>query len=308
MYDSIIILGATATGKTNISINLAKKLNTEIVNADSMYIYKGLNIGTAKPTIDEMNGIVHHLIGFVEPYATYNVSEYRSDAKEKIKQIIFKDKLPIIVGGTGFYIDSLINNYSYGETIKDESIRTKLEQDLDKYGKDYLYDQLKKYDPDSINKLHPNDTKRVIRALEIYLSSGIKKSEIVNSEPAILKNPLIIGLTYPREQLYDRINLRVDLMIKNGLVDEVTQLYNLGLNPENHQSMKGIGYKEIISYIRNECTLDDAIDKIKQHSRNYAKRQITWFKRNENIIWFDASEDKNIVDKIINLLNKKNTF
>ena len=142
----------------------------------------------------------------------------------------------------------------------------------------------------------------------MYLVSGVKKSEICNSEPAVLKKPLIIGLTYPRELLYDRINMRVDLMIKNGLIDEVAQLYNRGLNPENHQSMKGIGYKEIVSYLRNECTLDEAIEKIKQHSRNYAKRQITWFKRNPNIIWFDVSKEQNIEDQIIELLNKKSTY
>lgn len=303
MFDSIIILGATATGKTNISINLAKQLNTEIVNADSMYIYKDLNIGTAKPTIEEMNGVTHHLIGFVDPDSTYNVSEYRKDAKEKILKIIGQGKLPIIVGGTGLYIDSLINNYSYGETIKDDSIRTKLENDLIQFGKEYLFKQLQEIDSNTANSLHINDTKRVIRALEIFLSSGNKKSEIVNSEPPVLNHPLIIGLNYPRDLLYNRINFRVDIMINSGLVQEVTNLYNRGLNPENHQSMKGIGYKEIVSYIRQESTLEEAIDKIKQHSRNYAKRQITWFKRNQNIKWFDASTNKNIVEEIIRLLN-----
>jgi len=301
-YDSIIILGATATGKTNISISLAKLLNTEIINSDSMYIYKQLNIGTAKPTDEEMDGVIHHLIGFVEPSDTYNVSEFRRDAKEIINKMLSESKIPIIVGGTGLYIDSLINNYSYGETIKNNDIRSKLEKELELYGKEHIYNLLKNIDPETATKLHINDTKRIIRALEIYLSSGSKKSNIVNSEEPILKNPLIIGLNYPRDELYDRINRRVDIMINNGLIEEVKFLYESGLNPENHQSMKGIGYKEIVAYLRNEYSIEEAIDKIKQHSRNYAKRQITWFKRNSKIVWLDASKDDNIVEKIIQLL------
>ena len=300
MYDSIIILGPTASGKTSLSIDLAKELNTEIVNADSMYIYIGLDIGTAKPTIEEMKNIKHHLISFVEPSQNFSVSDYRQNAKQTIQTMRDKNLCPIIVGGTGFYIDSLIKNYSYGNTIKNEAIRKELEDELKIFGKEYLYDRLKKLDLQSSQKIHLNDTKRVIRALEIFLSSNQKKSEIQNSNDVVLKNPLIIGLDIPREKLYERINKRVDIMMQNGLLEEVKALYNSGLNPENSNAMKGIGYKELVSYIKGEISLNEAIDKIKQHSRNYAKRQLTWFRRNENIIWINP-EEKDIVNKILTL-------
>lgn len=302
-FDSIIILGATATGKTGLSIELAKKLNTEVVNADSMYIYKDLNIGTAKPTFDEIGDIPHHLISIVDADNSFNVSEYRERAQTVINDMKERELLPIIVGGTGFYIDSLIKDYSYGGAEKDDTIRNQLESELEKYGKEYIYNKLKELDYESYSKLHINDTKRVIRALEIVLTTGTKKSEIINAEKRILNNPLIIGLNMPREDLYNKINKRVDLMINDGLIEEVEGLKNRGLNPDEHQSMKGIGYKEIFEYLEGKSTLEEAIEKIKQHTRNYAKRQITWFKRNENIIWFEISKDNNIVNKIMNLLN-----
>lgn len=304
MYDSIIILGATATGKTGLSIKLAQKLNTEILNADSMYIYDKLNIGTAKPTETEMNNIKHHLIGFVDPQNAFNVSMYRIEAEKIINAFKSENKLPIIVGGTGFYIDSLIKNYSYGETIKNEEIRDSLENDYREHGLDYLYNKLSQVDPESASKIHKNDKTRVIRALEIYYSSGQRKSEIINLNEPILKNPLIIGLNIPRETLYERINKRVDLMLSEGLINEVLTLYNSGLTPENYQSMKGIGYKEIIDYLRGNISFEEAIEKVKQHTRNYAKRQITWFKRNDNIIWFNPLEEENLDDKIIKLYNE----
>lgn len=304
MYDSIIILGATATGKTGLSIKLAQKLNTEIINADSMYIYDKLNIGTAKPTETEMNHIKHHLIGFVDPQNAFNVSMYRIEAEKIINAFKSENKLPIIVGGTGFYIDSLIKNYSYGETIKNEEIRDSLENDYREHGLDYLYNKLSQVDPESASKIHKNDKTRVIRALEIYYSSGQRKSEIINLNEPILKNPLIIGLNIPRETLYERINKRVDLMLSEGLINEVLTLYNSGLTPENSQSMKGIGYKEIIDYLRGNISFEEAIEKVKQHTRNYAKRQITWFKRNDNIIWFNPLEEENLEDKIIKLYNE----
>lgn len=304
MYDSIIILGATATGKTGLSIKLAQRLNTEIINADSMYIYDKLNIGTAKPTETEMNNIKHHLIGFVDPQNTFNVSMYRIEAEKIINDFKRENKLPIIVGGTGFYIDSLIKNYSYGETIKNEEIRNSLENDFRENGLDYLYNKLIQVDPESTNKIHKNDKTRIIRALEIFYSSGQRKSEIINLNEPILKNPLIIGLNIPRETLYERINKRVDLMLSEGLIDEVQTLYNSGLTPENSQSMKGIGYKEIVDYLRENISIEEAIEKVKQHTRNYAKRQITWFKRNDNIIWFNPLEEENLEDKIIKLYNE----
>ena len=305
MYDSIIILGATATGKTDISIRLAKKLNTEIINADSMYIYKNLNIGTAKPTEEEMAGVTHHLISIVDECDTFNVSEYRQLAKEKISEFREKGLMPIIVGGTGFYIDSLIKDYSYGETGSNMQLREQLQGELNKYGKEYIFDKLKSLDTISAEKLHPNDTVRVIRAIEIALSSGTNKSGIINLEKPLLSKPLIIGLNMDRELLYPKINQRVDIMLKDGLLDEVKSLYNRGFTPENNQCMKGIGYKEITEYLDGNYDLDTAIEKIKQHTRNYAKRQITWFKRNQDIIWFDPSTTSKdeIIDKILKLLN-----
>ena len=306
MYDSIIILGATATGKTAISIELAKRLNTEIINADSMYIYKNLNIGTAKPTEEEMAGVKHHLIGIVDESDTFNVSQYRDLAESTINDFRERKLLPIVVGGTGFYIDSLIKNYSYGETGSNMAIREQLQADLDKHGKEYIFSILRSVDPDSALKLHPNDTVRVIRAIEIAKSSQNNKSNIINKDTTILKKPLLIGLNIDRAVLYDRINKRVDIMLENGLLDEVKELYDKGLRPDNSQSMKGIGYKEIVEYIEGNYDLDTAIEKIKQHTRNYAKRQITWFKRNTDIIWLDPMEiDREIlINTILDLFNK----
>lgn len=302
MFDSIIVLGPTATGKTSLAIKLANALSSEIVNADSMYIYKYFDIGTAKPNTKELSEAKHHLIGFLEPTECYSVANFRIDASKVIKEIWSKKMTPIIVGGTGFYIDSLIKSFSYGSVEKDVNLRNSLEAELSQFGNDYLYEKLKNIDPNSANKLHKNDTKRVIRALEIALSSDAKKSDIVNNSDIILQNPLIIGLNLDRENLYDRINRRVDIMLNDGLVDEVRKLYSSGLTPENCNAMKGIGYKEIVSYFRGEYSLEVAIEKIKQHSRNYAKRQITWFKRNDRIHWFNPC-DADLVNKVLDLFN-----
>jgi len=304
-YDSIIILGATATGKTGLSIELAKRLNTEIINADSMYIYKELSIGTAKPTTEEMQGVCHHLINVANPDQDFNVVDYRTLAKDVIDKFKNNQLIPIIVGGTGFYIDSLIKNYSYANTSHSEEIRKQLSEDLEKFGNEYLHNKLKEINIEMANKIHQNDSVRIIRALEICYQNK-DNNHYINNEESILKNPLIIGLTMDREALYNKINMRVDIMLNNGLLDEVTKLYNKGYRPETHQSMKGIGYKEIIDYLDNKITIDDAIEKIKQHTRNYAKRQITWFKRNTDINWFDIQKDKNIIEKILELYNKKN--
>lgn len=300
MFDSIIVLGATATGKTGLSIKLAKKLNAEIINADSMYVYKYFDIGTAKPTLEEMDGVKHHLIGYIDPNEDCSVASFREDAKNAITKFKEQNILPIIVGGTGFYIDSLIKPYTYGNVCRDDNLRQKLERELDEFGSDYLYNKLKNIDAIAANKLHPNDTKRVIRALEIAMLSNTKKSNINNNSDVILKCPLIIGLNIDRDILYNKINNRVDIMIENGLIEEVKSLYNQGYNVNNCNAMKGIGYKEILEYLDNKCTLDYAIDKIKQHTRNYAKRQLTWFRRNDKIIWMNPA-NKDIVDNILKI-------
>lgn len=304
MYDSIIILGATATGKTDFAIKLAKKLDAEIINADSMYIYKEFNIGTAKPTVKEMKNINHHLIDFLSPLESFSVSTYRELASIEIEKLRTRNVLPIVVGGTGFYIDSLIKTYSYGNSDRDEKLRAELENELKSKGEIYLHDKLSKLDFESAQRIHPNDTKRVIRAIEICLNSKVKKSDIANLSDAVLKKPLIIGLTMPRDILYERINNRVDVMISNGLLDEVKSLKDKGYNVSNCNAMKGIGYKELLDYLDEKCSLNESIEKIKQHSRNYAKRQITWFKRNEDIIWLD-SRDKNSIDIVLDKFKNK---
>lgn len=305
MYDSIIVLGATATGKTEFSIELAKRLNAEIINADSMYIYKYFNIGTAKPTQEEMNGIKHYLIDYIYPKNDYSVSQYRQDAKKIIEDLKLKNILPIIVGGTGFYIDSLIKDFSYGNSQRDDKLRKELEDELSNFGVDFLYKKLKKLDPLSASKIHPNDTKRVIRAIEICLASHTKKSKSKNTADIILTNPLIIGLTLPRDFLYEKINKRVDIMIKNGLIEEVKKLRDRGFYTNNCNAMKGIGYKELLDYFDGKMTIEESIELIKQHSRNYAKRQITWFKRNENIIWIDPRE-KDCISNVLTIFNNNN--
>ena len=304
MYDSIIILGPTATGKTKISIELAKTMNTEIVNADSMYIYRDLSIGTAKPTEDEKEGIVHHVIDVADPKESFNVVNYRNLAENVIINMKNRGKVPIIVGGTGFYIDSLIKNYSYGCTF-DSQLRANLEQELQDKGKIYMHNKLASINPELAQKLNVNDTVRIIRALEICLQSEDQSNLYSNNLEPILKHPLIIGLNIDREQLYSRINQRVDIMLQNGLLDEVKTLVDKGYNPLSHQSMRGIGYKEIYDYLIGNCTLEDAIEKIKQHTRNYAKRQITWFKRNNQIIWLNplTSSIHDNINTILNLFN-----
>lgn len=306
MYDSIIILGPTASGKTATSIALAKKLNTEIINADSMYIYKGMDIGTAKPDTIEMQGIKHHLIDIIDPDYRFTVAEYRTRAESVIKDFQSRNIVPIIVGGTGFYIDSLTNYFDYASTDADFEIREHYEYMAKEKGNEYVYNILKQCDSARADKLHYNDLKRVIRALEIYHQNSSKQNvDKIQYEP-ILKIPLIIGLNFDREQLYNKINRRVDVMLENGLIAEVKSLLDKGYDT-SLQAMKAIGYKEVISYINDELSLDECIDKIKQHSRNYAKRQLTYFRRNDKVVWLDPTkqDSTSLIDTILDIYNKK---
>lgn len=309
-YNAIIILGATATGKTAISIELAKVLNTEIINADSTQVYKQLNIGTAKATKEEMQGIKHHLIDFLNPDQEFSVSIFREKAVPIIENLQKQNKVPIIVGGTGFYIESLFNNYNYSNAVKNDDIRKKYEQYYNDYGKTALHNLLKAKDPVAAKKIHENDVSRVIRAIEIFEITGKTKTEhiLMQGNEQIVESPvkpLIIGLNLPREVMYDRINRRTDQMLENGLIDEARVLFKAGYS-ENLQSIKSIGYKELYAYFNKQCTLDEATEKIKQNTRNYAKRQVTWFKRNPGIVWVDVSLSSvsNIVQDIINLFNE----
>ena len=307
MYDCIIVAGPTASGKTKVSIELAKRLNGEIVNADSMQVYKELNIGTAKATREEMENIPHHMLDVADKFDEFTVSDYRALALPIIKDIIARGKTPIIVGGTGFYINSLLFEMDYGNASKDESIREKYESLAKEHGNQYVYDILKSVDIDSAEKLHSNDLKRVIRALEIYETTGVKKSTMQNTMQTFNTgiNPLIIGLSMCREKLYSRINQRVDIMVNDGLIEEVKSLMDMGLN-ESHQSMSGIGYKEIVPYIKGEMSKEDSIMLLKQNTRHYAKRQITWFKKVPTINWIDLTDGLNeeILDNIIDMYKK----
>ncbi|WP_406542588.1 tRNA (adenosine(37)-N6)-dimethylallyltransferase MiaA [Clostridium ljungdahlii] len=307
MKNLFILSGPTAVGKTNISIELAKKLNGEIISADSMQIYKYMDIGSAKVTEDEMQGITHHLIDFIEPDKNFNVSEYKVLAENAIDEICKKDKLPMIVGGTGLYINSLILNYNFTDAKTDKSYREYLGNLAEEKGKEYVHSLLKEVDIDSYKRLYPNDLKRVIRALEVYKLTGKTISEY-NANTNLYDIPYNIYyfvLTMDWAKLYDRINKRVDLMMENGLIDEVRRLKSMGYTPDM-QSMKGIGYKEILDYLNGNSTLDEAIYLVKKGSRNYAKRQLTWFRKDKRAIWINKDNfscDEDIVEHIINVFN-----
>ncbi len=287
----IVICGPTASGKTKLSIELAKKLNGEIVSADSMQIYKDMTIGTAKPTKEEMQGIKHYLIDFVSPDTRYNVAEYKKDAINAIDEIIAKGKTPIVVGGTGLYVNSLIYEIDYPEIELDLNYRKKIEKIAEHEGLDRLYEMAVKIDKQAMQKISSNDKKRICRVLEIYHATGKTKTQMeIESrlrEPKY--NYLIFGINMDRDKLYDRINRRVDIMIKDGLIDEVKAV--LDKYNDFPTAMQGLGYKEVVEYLNGETTKDDMIEKIKMETRRYAKRQLTWFRRYEDIVWINGLDD-----------------
>lgn len=295
----LIICGATATGKTKLAIDCAKKLNTEIISADSQLIYKNLDIGTAKPTKEEMCGVVHHLINVVEPQCRFSVTDYNSLAEPIIKRILGENKIPVVCGGTGFYINSLIFDLSYGNASSDLGIREKYGALLRERGKEYLHKILSDIDPDTAAKLHINDVKRVLRALEIYEVGGRKKSEI-HDEPVCKYDYVAVAADYPREELYERINDRVDAMFDNGLLDEVNELIKRGITIGN-QCMQAIGYKEVLECLKNGNNESTMRDIIKQNTRRYAKRQLTFFKKLKGIVWLKPTEAR--AETVLELLN-----
>ena len=289
----IVIVGPTASGKTALSIELAKKINGEIISCDSMQIYKDMNIGSAKPTIEEMQGIKHYLIDEVEPTHRFSVAEYKKRAEKSIEEIIKKGKIPIVVGGTGLYANSLIYGIEYNEIEYDEKYRNKLmEQAQTEEGLETLFEEAKKLDPKAMEKISINDKKRIIRILEIYNSTGKTKTEQEKEsrKKAIKYDYKVFALNIDRSVLYERINKRVDIMIEQGLIEEVKNIlkkYN-----EFPTAMQAIGYKEIVEYLDGNLTKQEAIEKIKQESRRYAKRQITWFKKIANVKWLDGLDKK----------------
>lgn len=299
----IILAGPTASGKTSVSIDLAKRLGGEIISADSMQVYKYMDVGTAKISVEEMQGVKHHLIDVLDPKEDFNIVKFQNMVKCSIEEIVKNGHIPILVGGTGFYIQSIIYDIDFNTEDDNSSVRKKLEEEYDTLGADFMYEKLKKIDSVSAGIIHKNNKKRIIRAIEFFL---------INNEPISSHNEVqrkknspydyrFFVLNPPRDILYERINKRVDIMVENGLVDEVKKLREMGLSMENI-SMQGIGYKEIIEYLDGEVSLESAIENIKQNTRHMAKRQVTWFKREKDVIYVDPfsfESNEKIVDYMI---------
>jgi tRNA dimethylallyltransferase len=284
----MVLIGPTAVGKTKMSIELAKAFHGEIISGDSMQIYRKMDIGTAKIKSSEMEGIPHHLIDIKDPHESFSVAEFQELVREKIIEIRSRGKLPMIVGGTGLYIQSVLYDYHFSEAPSDEEFRINLENLVENEGSQYLHNQLVNIDPESAKKIHPHNVRRVIRALEVYHCTGKTATELQKTQlPEMLYDAAMIGLTMEREKLYGRINKRVDLMLQEGLMNEVEGFYQEGLR--NCQSIQAIGYKELYEFFDGSISLENAVEKLKQNSRRYAKRQLTWFRNKMDVKWFDMT-------------------
>lgn len=288
----IVICGPTASGKTALSIELAKRIDGEIVSADSMQIYKDMDIGSAKPTVEEMQGIKHYMLDFVSPEERYNVADYKEEAVQAIEEILKKGKVPIVVGGTGLYVDSLIYGIEYPKMEFDEEYRKELEKRAELEGLSKLYEEAEQIDPEAMKIISTNDRKRIIRVLEIYKATGKTKTEqeIESRKNEIPYDYKVFAINMDRELLYDRINRRVDIMIEQGLIEEVKNIINKYSNYPT--AMQALGYKEIKEYLDGFITKEEAIEKVKQETRRYAKRQLTWFRKNKDTIWLNGSSDR----------------
>lgn len=297
----IVVAGPTASGKTALAIDIAKEYGGEIVSADSMQIYKYMDIGTAKPTKEERAEAKHHLIDFLEPDESYSVADYTADAHRVIAQIADRGKIPVMCGGTGLYINSVVDDITFGVVDNDYALRDKLRQQAQEKGGEYLIEMLREFDSVSADRLHPNNLKRIIRAIEFYKVTGvpISKHQEETKKQKSRYNPLIMCIQWDRDRLYDRINRRVDIMIKEGLKDEVKHLMEMGYTKELN-SMQGIGYKEIIDYLDGKYSLWEAAEAIKQGSRRYAKRQMTWFRRDERVHYLDNEKAFDEAKELIN--------
>ena len=306
MNTVILIVGPTDTGKTDLSVKLAKLIDAEIISCDSMQIYKGMDIGTAKVTSDEMQGVPHHMIDIVAPFDIYSVSNFCSDAKEYAHSVFAKGKPVIMVGGTGLYADSFVKDIDFTETGSSDEIRRELGEFCEKNGVEALHEMLESIDPESAGAIHMNNTKRVIRAIEYYRLTGetISEHNRRTKEKPSPYNYVYIGLTRDREELYDRINKRVDIMMQRGLLAEVWTLYKMGLS-DKHTSMQALGYKELIWYLKGKCTLGEAVEILKRDSRRYAKRQLTWFGRNSEINWINLSSTDKALEEAVSVLKNK---
>lgn len=291
-----VIGGPTASGKSKLAVELAKKVNGEIISADSMQIYKEMNIGTAKVNKEEMQGVQHYLVDFVSPDERYSVSNFKKDAERAIEEILAKGKTPIVVGGTGLYIDSLIYGIEFQDEEVDLEYREKLNKIADEKGLESLYKKAQEIDPEAMKKISVNDKKRIIRVLEIYHKTGKTKTEqeLQSRKNEVKYEYKVFAITMDREKLYERIEKRVDFMIEQGLIEEVKQILN-----KYHTfptAMQGLGYKEVVEYLEGSCTKEEMIEEIKKETRHYAKRQLTWFRKNKETIWLDGekSTDENV--------------
>lgn len=298
MIKALFIVGPTASGKTDLSINLAKALNGEIICADSMQIYKGIHVASAAPDEAEKDGVPHHLFEFLNLDDEYSVADYVKAAREVISEVSSRGKLPIIVGGTGLYVSSLLDNIEYLEQDADMALRAQLEEKFDKIGADAMLSELKAFDSDSAERLHPNNRRRIIRAFEVYLQTGktITEQNILSRQAPSDIKPFVIGVTYSdRELLYERINRRVDIMLSNGLLDEARQT----VGNDKKGAFQAIGHKELYPAVLGEDSIENCAEILKQQTRRYAKRQLTWFKRDERINWFYPDIDSNYYDNAL---------
>ena len=291
----VVIFGPTASGKSDLAIRLCKEIDGEVVTADSMQVYKGMDIGTAKPSLDEMRGVPHHMIDVAEPTENYSLAKYVEDAEKVIEKIWQNGKIPVLAGGKGLYIDTLVNGMVLSETNTDEEYRKGLYDMAQEKGNEYVHNLLKEVDLKSAENIHPNNLKRVIRALEFYKVSGKKQSEHIKKAERCETpyNTFKFGIAVDRELLYERINKRVDIMFDKGLVAEVEKLKNAGID-ERYTSMQAIGYKEVLLYLNGNMTFDEMSELLKKATRNYAKRQNTWFKREQDTLWIDPQNENTI--------------
>lgn len=304
----IVVCGPTASGKTSLGIALAKHYNGEIISADSMQIYKGMDIATAKPTEDEQQGIAHHLISYVEPTQSYSVADYVKNAHNKIREISNNGKNPILVGGTGLYVNSLLNNIEFSEFNTNTKLREELYSRLEKEGAEYLLSELSKFDEDSAKRIGTTNHRRLIRAIEIYHTTGKTMTQHIKDSMSVPSpyNDVRIGLTCSdRQKLYDRINKRVDIMVKNGLIEEAENFRN---QKYSATAAKAIGYKELEPYFAGSSSLETVLENLKRETRRYAKRQLTWFRRDKKINWLftDNMTSKELIEKAIDIIDKSN--
>ena len=302
----ICVLGPTASGKTELGIKIAEKLNGEIICADSMQIYKGMSVASAAPTEDERKRVPHHLAEFLNYDESFTVGEYVKSARAKIEELLKRGVTPVIVGGTGLYISSLADNIIFTEAQTDKQLRGRLEKRMEEIGAEAMLDELGKLDSAAAEKLHPNNKRRIIRAFEIYETTGLTVTE-QNRVSRREENPyeyVMLGINYKdRQKLYDRINLRVDKMVENGLVPEAQTAFK-NQKGTSDGAVQAIGHKELFPYFNGECSLEECIEKLKQSTRRYAKRQLTWFSRDERINWLYPDEDEDIFKRAINIISE----